>query len=174
MLVRVVLATGLICLLGACAPLPPSPSNAALVTQVRATESAFATTMVQRDFSAFASFIADDAVFLNGGHPLRGKAAILDHWKRFYTMPAAPFSWAPETVEVLDSGMLAQSIGPVRDPAGVLFARFYSTWRREPSGQWKIVLDNGYDACACAQAGSGATADAADAVPAALPVPIKP
>ena len=41
------------------------------------TERAFAATMAARDQAAFASFIAEDAVFLNGGRgELRGKAAI--------------------------------------------------------------------------------------------------
>ena len=39
--------------------------------------------------------IAEDAVFINGGKPLRGKAAIVEHWRRFYSGPRAPFSWKP-------------------------------------------------------------------------------
>jgi len=46
-------------------------------------------------------------------------------------------------VQVLDSGELAASTGPVFDPDGKLFARFYSTWRREDSGVWRIVFDDG-------------------------------
>ena len=74
--------------------------------------------MVDRDHDAFMRFIADDAVFLNGGKPLRGKATIGAHWQQFFTSPAAPFTWKPELVEVVDSGGLAQSIGPVTAPDG--------------------------------------------------------
>ena len=117
--------------------------------QVMATEVAFAKTMADRDFVAFMRFVADDAVFLNGGRPLRGKAAIGDHWKRFYSGSTAPFSWKPDLVEVVGSGTLAQSIGPVSTANGKVIARFYSTWRLEPDGDWRVVLDNGYDACDC-------------------------
>src|SRR5947207_3421176 len=102
--------------------------NATLVKQVTDTELAFARTMTERNHAAFASFIADEAVFLMGGKPLRGKAAIADYWKRFYAEAKAPFSWKPDHVQVLESGGLASSAGPVHDPEGKLFARFYSTW----------------------------------------------
>ena len=118
--------------------------------QVTLTELAFAKTMADRDPAAFASFVADEAVFLNGGKPLRGKAAIMAHWKRFFDGPSAPFSWKPDLVEVLDSGTLAESIGSVSAPDGTVVARFYSTWRREAGGTWRVVVDNGYDVCNCA------------------------
>ena len=114
-----------------------------LTQDVTDTELAFAKTMADRDLAAFTSFIADEAVFLNGGKPLRGKAAVADYWKRFYGDGRAPFSWKPDHVQVLDSGTLGYSTGPVFDPQGKQFARFYSTWRRESSGAWRIVFDDG-------------------------------
>ena len=72
-----------------------------------------------------------------------------DFWKRFYEGPTAPFSWQPETVEVLDSGDLALSSGPVRDPQGKLVATFTSIWRLEAPGTWRIIFDKGNDVCDC-------------------------
>ena len=63
--------------------------------------------------------------------------------KRFYEKPDAPFSWAPEQVEVLESGTLALSSGPVWDPKGKQFATFTSIWRLEAPGVWRIVFDKG-------------------------------
>jgi uncharacterized protein (TIGR02246 family) len=136
-------------LLAACAtgPSRPAPADlAALADQVRAAETAFAKTMADRDHAAFASFLADDAVFVNGTNPTRGKPAIAADWQRFFTGPA-PFSWRPETVVVLADGTLAQTKGPVHDPSGKTIAEFRSTWRQEAPGVWKIVFDDG--ACAC-------------------------
>ena len=45
-----------------------------------------------------------------------------------------------------DSGTLALSTGPVRDPAGSVVATFTSIWRRE-AGRWRIVFDKGNEAC---------------------------
>src|SRR5204862_497925 len=41
------------------------------------------------------------------------------------------------------AGALGYSTGPVFDDAGKQFARFYSTWRREAGGAWRIVFDDG-------------------------------
>ena len=135
-------------LLGCAAPLPRvTPEEAK--QQVMATERAFAKTMADRDHKAFASFIAEDTVFFSGPKPLHGKPAVVDFWARFYQRPQAPFSWEPDEVEVLDSGTLAISSGPVRDPNGKLFARFTSIWRLEAPGQWRIIFDKGNDVCDC-------------------------
>lgn len=118
-----------------------------LEQQVQDTERAFAQTMADRDFEAFASFLSDEAVFFAGDTPLRGKQQVSDTWKRYFEGPDAPFSWEPELVEVLASGTLALSSGPVRDPGGNRVATFSSIWRLEPSGQWRIVFDKGSRDC---------------------------
>jgi ketosteroid isomerase-like protein len=127
-----------------------SPTNAELREQVRQTESAFAKTMADRDHAAFASFLAEETIFFGPGNVLRGKQQVVDGWKRFYTGDKAPFSWAPERVEVIDSGTLGMSQGPVYDPDGKRVGTFNSVWRRETDGRWKIVLDNGCPPCDCA------------------------
>ena len=134
--------------LSACAT-PPRANLDEAKAQVFATERAFARTMADRDYAAFTSFLSADAVFFSGPEPRRGKPAVAEWWKRFYEKPAAPFSWEPEGVEVLDSGTLALSTGPVRDPQGKLIATFTSIWRLEAPGTWRIVFDKGNDACDC-------------------------
>lgn len=115
--------------------------------QVAATERAFAQSMADRDFGAFASFLDDEAVFWGSGSAARGKAAVMARWKRFYEGPDAPFAWEPETVLVLESGTLALSTGPVTAPGGRVFAYFTSTWRKDEHGQWKIIFDKGQRYC---------------------------
>jgi len=126
-------------------------TTAELEDQVRATERAFAKSMADRDLEAFTAHIADDAVFM-GGTTLRGRQAIADGWAPFFKDAQAPFSWEPETVVVLESGTLALSSGPVRNPAGEWAGTFNSVWRREPDGRWLIVLDKGCPSCDCGRA----------------------
>jgi ketosteroid isomerase-like protein len=125
------------------------PDNAELKKQVADTERAFAATMKARDHAAFVSFLATDTVFFSGPVPLHGKKAVADFWKKLYEKPEAPFSWEPTEVEVLDSGLLAFSSGPVYDPSGKLVSKFSSIWQRDPKGQWKIIFDHGWDVCDC-------------------------
>jgi ketosteroid isomerase-like protein len=128
------------------APSSPLPADDAK-EQVMRTERAFAKTMADRDLNAFASFVSEDAVFFSGPTPLHGKQAIVEYWKRFYGKSEAPFSWEPAQVEVLASGDLALSTGPVHDPSGKLTSTFQSIWRREKPGVWRIVFDKGSPVC---------------------------
>ena len=136
--------------LASCTTVMPKPSAADLKQQVTDTERAFARTMADRNHAAFTSFLADDTIFFTSKAALRGKQAVAEFWKKFYDGPVPPFSWEPETVEVLASGTLALSTGPVRDPQGKLVATFTSMWRLEASGTWKIIFDKGNEVCDCA------------------------
>lgn len=116
---------------------------------VAETERAFAQTMADRDHEAFASFVAEEAVFFNGdGSTLVGRQAVADGWRRFFQGAEAPFSWAPEHVAVLASGTLALSSGPVYRPDGTRVGTFNSVWRLEADGQWRVVFDKGCPPCA--------------------------
>jgi len=135
--------------LAACATPMTKPSSADLQQQVADTERAFAKTMADRNYAAFATFLSDETVFFTGPKPLHGKAAVAAAWKNFYDAKQAPFSWQPEVVEVLESGTLAISSGPVFDASGKKFATFTSIWRQESPGVWRIVFDKGNRECDC-------------------------
>jgi ketosteroid isomerase-like protein len=127
----------------------PSPAllaqarTAALQRRVFMAESSFAASMAHRNLEAFASHVSPEAIFFGDTTVMRGKQAVLDGWKRFFVKPNAPFSWSPDVIEVLPSGNLALSSGPVFDPAGQKIGTFSSIWRREPDGRWQIIFDKG-------------------------------
>jgi uncharacterized protein (TIGR02246 family) len=123
-----------------------------LEQQVREAENGFAATMANRDLHAFASFIAEDAIFFDGDRPNRGKQAVIAAWTPLYEKPQAPFSWKSLNVEVLADRTLAYSSGPVLDAQGRQVATFNSVWRRESDGRWRVVFDKGCSACRCAPA----------------------
>lgn len=119
--------------------------------QVLAAERAFARSMADRDIKAFAAFVSDEAIFLNGSTALRGRAQVVSGWAKLFEGTPAPFSWDPDQVEVLDSGGLALSTGLVRDPAGKVIGRFNSIWRLESPGTWRVVFDKGSPAAEAEQ-----------------------
>jgi ketosteroid isomerase-like protein len=125
-----------------------APSAPDARAEVLARERAFAKTMADRDHAAFVSFLAAETVFI-GQTPLRGKKAVAEAWKKFYDGPKAPFAWEPDLAEVLDSGALAMTSGPVLDPEGKRIGTFNSIWRHEADGQWRIVFDKGCPPCDC-------------------------
>ena len=125
------------------------PISRRSASEVAATERAFARTMADRDFTAFMSFVADDAVFFNGPEDASRQGRDRRRVEKLFEKKEPPFSWAPEHVDVQDSGKLALSTGPVKDPAGKLAGTFTSVWRQEAPGTWRIIFDKGDDACEC-------------------------
>ena len=125
----------------------PQPPEGTAARDVWSTEVAFARTMADRDHGGFVSFLAEETVFLAETRTLRGKTEVAEGWRRFYDGPQAPFSWGPDRVEVLASGTLALSSGPVLDPQGKRIGTFNSVWRRESDGRWRIVFDKGCPPC---------------------------
>ena len=118
-----------------------------LQERLHAAETAFAKTMADRDHDAFASFIAEEAVFYGPNGEIRGKGAVVEAWRGFYEAKEAPFSWRPETVSVLDSGTLGLSSGPVFDAEGKQTSTFTSVWRLTADGRWEIIFDKGGAYC---------------------------
>jgi ketosteroid isomerase-like protein len=115
----------------------------ALRREVFAAESSFAASMARRDLKAFAALVSPEAVFFSDSAALRGKEAVVEAWRKFFVERNPPFSWRPETVEVLSSGRLALTSGPVHDPVGKLIGSFTSIWRREADGRWLVIFDKG-------------------------------
>lgn len=135
--------------LQACMTVTATPDTQRAHEQVIATERAFAATMARRDLAGFAAFLSDEAIFVSGNSAARGRTAVLDQWRKSFEGPAAPFSWEPGQVEVLASGALALSSGPVFDAKGKVVGRFSSIWRLEAPGTWRIIFDSGCEVCDC-------------------------
>jgi len=144
-----VLVLTVLLLCASAVPAPGVDDLAKLAGEVRATEIAFAKTLADRDVRKFTGMIAPDVIWL-ADVPLRGPEQVLTRWQKYFDAPRAPFSWAPEIVEVQDGGKLALSTGPVLDPEGKRVGTYTSIWRRESSGEWKIIFDRGCPACDCA------------------------
>lgn len=118
----------------------PSLSTAKTLEQ---REIAFAKTMADRDVKAFQSFISPEAIFFSGNKPLIGSDTILKAWGPFFQGDTAPFSWYPDVIEVLESGNLGLTSGPVLSGSGEEIGRFNSIWRMDEDGAWRVVFDKG-------------------------------
>ncbi len=132
----------------AAAALPSAADLAAIVADVTAAETAFAKTMADRRLDLFTDFVAEDAVFVGAAMNI-GRAKVVEKWSGFFKSPQAPFSWAPDAVAVAADGRTAVSTGLARDPAGKVVSRFTSIWRKDPDGHWRVIADQGVDACEC-------------------------
>ena len=125
----------------------PGAELALLEQQVIHAEQNFAASMTARDFAAFQSFLAEEAVFFSGVEALRGKRAVAAAWSGYFDGAQPPFSWCPARVVVLASGTLAHSSGPVLNPEGECVATFNTVWRRRGDERWEVVFDKGEPGC---------------------------
>lgn len=131
--------------LGGCATrLPPLTAEEAR-QEVTEAELAFARTMANRDLAAFGSFIAEDAVFINGDRPLRGRQAVVEAWAPLFQGAEAPFSWVPDRVEIAAGNSLGYTSGPVTSSSGRQTGWFHTVWQRQRDGSWRVVFDSGSD-----------------------------
>jgi ketosteroid isomerase-like protein len=149
MAIRLVVTVAVLCLGVLTGTTSAQTKVDSLAAQVRAAEARFAKTMADRDHAAFAYMLAQEAVFFSPKGALHGSKAVAEAWKPFFEGEQPPFSWEPDRVEVLESGGLAYSTGPVRNPQGKRVGTFNSVWRRDAKGQWKIVFDSGCPPCNC-------------------------
>ena len=124
----------------------PGKSETTARDEVIASEHAFAKTMADRNFKAFTVFVSGEAIFFSGNSVEHGSGAIAAAWRPYFNGPTAPFSWVPDNVQVLPSGKLALSTGPVYIQ-GKEVGRFNSIWRLEAAHTWRIVFDKGEAVC---------------------------
>jgi ketosteroid isomerase-like protein len=109
----------------------------------------FAKDVLKRGGAAFADWFADDGVVLNNGAaPLIGKVAIV---KSAAWMPNDyQLTWTPADAMMGPSGDMGYTWGHFeghsKDASGnpvTTSGRYMTVWRKEPGGNWKVVLDAG-------------------------------
>ncbi|MGB5659225.1 MAG: nuclear transport factor 2 family protein [Thermoanaerobaculia bacterium] len=134
-------------------PMPSEQELLGLQKSLRETETAFAASVANQDWDQFASFIADEAIFVSGAVQ-HGKQAILDGWAVFFQEGAPKLSWKPEVVEIQDDGELGMTQGPFTieqvGPDGAVLSQsglFNSVWERQSDGSWKVIFDAGCPPC---------------------------
>jgi len=130
---------------------PPTPTAHKAACEVWQRELAFAQSVQQHDAAAFASYLADDAVFdANTGKPKRGADTIRQHWAAIITGKTVHLDWYPQQVVATADGALAYSSGAYlyEDPAPnakprYVIGKFATTWRRGGDGTWRVAFDGG-------------------------------
>ena len=119
----------------------------ALVSLVEA-ERAFARTSVERGVrESFLAFFADDGINFQP-HPTKTREAFL---KRPVpaTRPPVTLNWEPIFADVSRAGDLGYTTGPYRlidqspEHRPTRHGYYFSIWKRQPDGAWKVALDVG-------------------------------
>ena len=125
-------------------------SSGSVADKIRALEHAMMVAGQEKGSAGFLSFYSDEAVELpDGENILQGKAAIA-RTMSFLDNKNNRLTWAPLHVDVAASGDLAytygtyefHSVGKDGKPA-VEYGKYATIWKKQKSGEWKVVLDTG-------------------------------
>ena len=126
------------------------PGTEEAKAQIIAADKAFSALSVkQGPKAAFLAYVVNDAKMLSEDTHLGTEAVenMFMHIPKTVTL-----SWEPSAAEVASSGDLGYTWGrysvltPNPKPGGSPFLRggtYVTIWKRQPSGDWKVVLDGG-------------------------------
>jgi len=109
-----------------------------------AADGAFAALSAERgQRAAFEEFLADDAIVFHPG------AVLAREWFATHEQGDGRLDWTPSAAASDCTGQWAVTAGPwvYSSPEGDASAagHYLSIWRRDPDGDWRVVLDNGID-----------------------------
>lgn len=112
-------------------------------------ETRFAKDVAERGGAAFADWFAEDGVTLgNGEAPVVGRVAIAKYAN--WSAKAYQLTWTPTDAVMGPSGDMGYTWGHFegqsKDANGnpvTTTGRYMTIWRRQPDGNWKVVLDAG-------------------------------
>ena len=119
-----------------------SPASAGVVSLIEA-ERAFSRATVEKGIKeGFLAYLAEDSILFRPG-PVAGRQWIMER-----PSPPGLLSWEPSHAEISGAGDLGFTTGPfeIRERAGGEpsgFGQFFSVWKKQPDGSWKVVLDAG-------------------------------
>jgi ketosteroid isomerase-like protein len=147
--VRVInlILTSLLCAGTVLSQNPPINPNSPLDEVVNA-ERTFARTSVEKGVRAsFVAFFADDGINFQP-HPTKTKEAI-QKGPVPTGLPRVTLNWEPIFADVSRSGDLGYTTGPytLKDnsatPEPTRHGYYFSVWKKQANGQWKVVVDCG-------------------------------
>ncbi|HEV7905736.1 MAG TPA: nuclear transport factor 2 family protein [Pyrinomonadaceae bacterium] len=121
----------------------------ALVSLVEA-ERAFARTSVERGVrESFLAFFAEDGINFQP-HPTKTREAFLKR-PAPPTRPPVTLNWEPIFADVSSAGDLGYTTGPYRlidespEHRPTRHGYYFSIWKRQPDGAWKVAIDVGIE-----------------------------
>jgi uncharacterized protein (TIGR02246 family) len=104
-----------------------------------------------KDSQAFLALWAEDAAMFPAGEPVVvGKEKILAEWSPILTDPSVSLTWSPDKAEIAGSGDLGYTYGKYlwtgkgsNGQTSTRHGKYVTIWRKEPDGQWRVVVDLG-------------------------------
>jgi ketosteroid isomerase-like protein len=111
---------------------------------------AFDRATAERGLDGWMSFFAEDAQLNTPAGPLRGKAALREHYSKMFAQKDFSIRWTPYHSESSTDGTLGFTLGTAviswtddKNQSVKRNGRYLTVWRRMPDGNWRAVTDIG-------------------------------
>ncbi len=109
---------------------------------VRKADAAWIKALESKSVEQTLAFYAPDAVTAGAMFPARGLADFRAAWAGLFAQPGFALTGKAERVVVTDNGSIAYTSGTWND--GKKHGPYLAVWQKQPSGQWKIVIDSAW------------------------------
>jgi len=111
---------------------------------------AFDRVTAERGLDGWMSCFAEDAQLNAPAGPLRGKAALREHYSKMFAQRDFSIRWTPYHAEASKDGTLGFTLGTAviswtddKHQSVKRNGRYLTVWRKEADGTWRAVTDIG-------------------------------
>jgi ketosteroid isomerase-like protein len=120
----------------------PSASATSAEVAVRQSDEAWAKAIATKSLDQTVAMYDPEAVTAGSAmFPARGVEAFRTNWASLFAQAGFALTWTAEKVVVTDSGTIAYSSGTWRMTGPTASGPYLAVWRRQPDGQWKVLVD---------------------------------
>jgi ketosteroid isomerase-like protein len=116
-------------------------------TAVRQADEAWAKAIAAKSVEQTVGFYDPEAMTAGSAmFPAQGLAAFRANWAKLFAQPGADLTWKADKVLITESGTIAYSTGSWRMPGRNASGPYIAVWRKQPDGQWKVLVDAAWNA----------------------------
>ena len=121
----------------------PSPEAA-----IRQADEAWAKAIASKSVEEAIAFYDPEAITAGSAMPpAQGLAGIRGMWAEFFVQPDYSLTWKANKVVITETGGLAYSTGTWRTAKPDELGPYIAIWRKQPDGQWKVLVDAAWFSC---------------------------
>ncbi len=141
------------------APTATTSDEVAMEAAIRDADAAWAKAIASKSIDQTLAFYDPESVTAGSAMFLaRGLPAFRENWAKLFDRPDFALAWKADRVVVTASATIAYSAGTWSMPGPDANGPYLAVWRKQPDGQWKVLIDAAWRAVPMSRspAGTGA------------------
>ena len=132
---------------------PATVDKSSVETAIREADAAWARAVADKSIERTLAFYDSEAATAGSAmFPARGLPAFRDNWAKLFARPDFALTWKADNVVVSESATVAYSAGTWSMPGPNENGPYLALWRKQPDGQWKVLIDAAWRAAPLAAA----------------------